>query len=98
MRRVIAVILAGAMGLAAVPAFAQQSTNSQPGQNGDQTNNPQYVDNSGLNALGQAPPPNDLTNNQLLIGGLALGGLGGIIAIAVSQSNNNNNNNNPVSP
>jgi hypothetical protein len=96
MKRVIALVLAGAMSLAAVPAFAQQSTNSQTGQNGDQTTNPQHVDSTGLNALGQAPPPNGFTNNQLLIGGLALGGLGGIIALVVS--NNNNNNNNPVSP
>jgi hypothetical protein len=101
MRRIIALGLVGVMSLASVPAFAQQGTKSQPGQNPDQTTNPQYVDTSGLNSLGQAPPPNndnndnnDSTAKALAAAGLAAGAIGGIVALVLSHHSDNN----PVSP
>jgi hypothetical protein len=101
MKRLVALVLAGAMSLAAVPAFAQQGP-SQPGQNPNPTTNPQYVDTSGLNSLGQAPPSNndnndnnDSTAKALAAAGLAAGGIGGIIALIASQHNGGGN---PVSP
>ena len=91
MKRFIALGVAGALTLAGMPAFAQQGTNQQPGQN--QATNPQHVDASGLGTLDQAPPPGTDNTTLLLIGGLALGAAGGIIALTVHHSDNN-----PVSP
>jgi hypothetical protein len=101
MRRLIAVMLATAMGLASAPAYAQSGPDQPSGQSSHHVSS-QVSDHvkgqqaTGTDAFGQAPPT--LTDQQLLIGGLALGGLGGIIAIVANQKKNNNNNSGPVSP
>lgn len=90
MKRIIAVVLAGAMSLAAVPAFAQTGT-PQPGQNPDQITNPQHVDASGLGTFDQAPPTDGTP--YLIIGGVVLTGAA-LIAYLASHHGDNN----PVSP
>jgi hypothetical protein len=90
MKRIIAFVLAGAMSLAAVPAFAQ-TTPQQPGQNPDQVTNPQHVDASGLGTFDQAPPTDGTP--YLIIGGVVLTGAALIAYLASHHSDNN-----PVSP
>lgn len=87
MHRVLAIILAVAMGSAAAPAFAQ--TNQSPPQNTSTDPGPQ--DPSGLDAYAQVPPPVDFT--QLLMAGLVIGGVVTILVVA-----NQNNNSSPASP
>jgi hypothetical protein len=106
MRRTIAIVTAGLLGLAG-PAFAQSpgaQSGNQTAQSGGQdssvVNGPYDQQVAGTQNLddvyAQAPggPPNPFSNPStfLIIGGIAGGA--GLIAYAVSQ----NQSNNPVSP
>jgi hypothetical protein len=106
MRRMIAIVTAGLLGLTG-PAFAQSPgapNGNQAAQSGGQgssvVNGPYDQQAPGTQSLddiyAQAPggPPNPFSNPStfLIIGGIAGGA--GLIAYAVSQ----NQNNNPVSP
>ena len=98
MRRFLAIVLAGMLGFAA-PAFAQSTTSGQPNQPTQPnatTNQPQSDD--ALTALNQAPPPDNTNLTPWLIGGLAVGGMAGIIIYATNNHSNNPTGQSSTSP